>query len=121
MSSNNFADLFNKGAPCGRKDTFYATVDNKSRVFIRTESRFFDITGCKQVLADGHIDDNDGLIPDAIQVSAQEVADLVAESRARAEQLQRVESLVREWIELRQSRSRKAKRRLQLQKKEVSN
>jgi hypothetical protein len=52
-------------------DTFYARVDNKSHVFIRTESRFFDIT-------DDEVPDRDGLVPDAILVSNETVAELVA-------------------------------------------
>jgi hypothetical protein len=102
-------------------DHYLVNLENKSSQVVRTESRFFDITDCN-ILTDGHIDDNDGLIPNAIEVTSQEVADLVAQSEARSEQLESVESLLKEWIEIRRARLRRAKNRLLLQKnlKEVA-
>lgn len=123
-ATNNLPDGFNKVSPpppCGKKDVFYAAIDNKIHAFIRTENRFFDITAACQPLANGHIDDN-GLIVDAIEVSAQEVADLVAGSQARGERLQKIESLLREWIEVRRARLGRAKQkqRFRLRRREVA-
>lgn len=54
------------------------------RVFVRTgkelktgEDRFYEITGCHPLLTDGHIDQNDGLLPDARQVPVHDIVDLV--------------------------------------------
>ena len=103
-------------------DYFFIKAGNKQYDIIRTcTGRLYDITNCS-ILTDGHIDTNDGLVPDAIPISAQEVADLVAESEARTQQLERVETLLKEWIEIRKARSRRAKQRLQqLHKQEVIN
>lgn len=50
----------------------------KDIVFIRTESgRFWKISN-KQIITDRHIDENNGLIPKAVQVSASCVAELYA-------------------------------------------
>lgn len=89
-------------------DTFYARVNNKPHVFIRTESRFFDITDCS-VLTNGHIDENDGLVPNAMKMSDVEVADLLAEAEEYNERLASAEAALRECISFRQALSRKAK------------
>lgn len=105
-----------------RFDSFSLTdAFGNSYLFVRNYSnnkKWFNIAKC-EVNTDGHIDENDGLIPHAIPVHAEEVAALLAESEARALQLERIESLLEEWIELRRSRSRRAKQRLRLQKQEV--
>ena len=101
-------------------DYFFIKDGNKNSHFIRTcTGKLYDITGCS-ILTDGRIDENDGLVPSAILLSNEEVADLVAESEARTQQLEIVETLLKEWIEIRKARSRRAKQRLQqLQKQEV--
>lgn len=95
-------------------------LNDRQRDFIRTESGWSDVSKC-HVLTDGEISNRDGLVPDAVRVSDSDVAELFAESNVRTEQLQRIESLLREWIEIRKARSRRAnqKQRLSLQKKEV--
>jgi hypothetical protein len=98
---------------------FKVNLKNKHLEIIRTEKRFFDISDC-QVQTNGGIGGNDGLVSDAVEVSAQEVADLVTESEERARRLESVESLLEQWINNRRALSRKAtKYRLQLQKHEV--
>jgi hypothetical protein len=121
MSSTNISKVSNKDSyACGKNDTFYFATDRRSGVVIRTESRYFDITACPDPFHDGHIDGNDGVVPDAIEVPGHEVADLVAASHVRAQQLERIESLLIEWIEIRRAKSRRAKNRLSLQKREVA-
>jgi len=57
---------------------YYPEVNNKIYHFVRTDSgRFFDVTDCHPV-TDKHIDDNNGLLLNAKQVSAQYVADMMA-------------------------------------------
>jgi hypothetical protein len=58
-------------------DTFYARVNNKPHLFIRTESRFFDITNCR-IFTDDGIPEMGGLLSDAIEISAEGVAELYA-------------------------------------------
>jgi hypothetical protein len=101
-------------------DTFYARVDNKSHVFIRTEKHWFDIYACS-VLTDGsRIGCNDGLIPNAVKVSEEEVAELVAaQEKEYNKRLARVEASLRKWIAFRQAWSRKGEKKLSLQKREV--
>lgn len=102
------------------KHYFLSFPDNKTHLVVRTESRFFDITDCP-INHDGHIDDNDGLIPDAIEIPTQTVADLYAQEIERSERLGRIETLLTQWLEIRRARSRRAKERLKLQKQEVRN
>lgn len=103
-------------------DTIILT-DNfgNSYLLVWTGKRWFNTARC-EVNTDGqHIDDNDGLVPNAIPVHPEEVAYLIAEAEARARQLEKVESLLEQWINLRRSKSRKARQRpRQLQKQEVS-
>ena len=70
---------------------------NKELHFIRAcTGIFYDITNCS-ILTDGHIDGNDGLVPDAIPVSDYYVADLVAKSKAKANRrASRIRKLQRE-------------------------
>jgi hypothetical protein len=92
-----------------------------SYLFVRRWSGkgFFNIAKC-EVLTDGKILDRDGVVPDAVLFSNEEVAELVIESEERTKCLENIESLLEEWINLRRSRSRKANHRPnQLQKKEV--
>jgi hypothetical protein len=118
MTNNTSAALNKKFG-----DTFTLT-DNygNSHLFVRNWSRkgFFEIAKC-EINTDGHIDDNDGLVPGAVLYTNEEVADLITESEERARRLENIESLLEEWINIRRSRSRKAKQKpRQLQKQEVS-
>lgn len=59
--------------------TFIIRAGNKDITFIRTcTGRFFDISNRRICTNGHHIDDNDGLIPEAVEVSASYVAELVA-------------------------------------------
>lgn len=100
---------------------FKISLPHKVFWYVRTDSgKFFDITGCEP-LTNGRIDECDGLLLSAKEVSPQFVADLVAEAERRNGQLQTVETLLREWIKIRRARVRRAKQRLSIQKKEVVN
>lgn len=98
---------------------FYARVDNKSHVFIRIESGFYDITDC-HVLNDGEVPGRDGLLPDAQRVSDEEVTELVAQHEKHNDRLASSEVGLRKWIDLRRSRTRRGNSRFRLQRKEVS-
>ena len=59
-------------------NAFFVRLPNKVIVFVRTDTgRFFKISDCL-IDTDGHIDENDGLVPGAIEVRAQNVAELYA-------------------------------------------
>lgn len=98
-------------------DSYYVRVNNKSRVFKRTESGFYDITDW--------VPDRDGaLLHNARRVSDVEVAELVAQEEDRRARLERAEASLREWIEFRRAWQRKpskrGKLRLQKMKKEAA-
>lgn len=99
---------------------FLSFPDNKTHLVVRTESRFFDITD-RPINHDGHIDDNNGLIPDAVEIPTQTVADLYAEEIVRNERLGKIETLLMQWLDIRRARLRRAKESLKLQKQEVRN
>lgn len=93
-----------------------------SYLLIRSWNRkgFYNIAR-REVLTDGKIPNRDGLIPDAIFFTNEEVADLLTESEERTRRLENIDSLLGEWLGLRRSRSRRTKQRLhQLQRKEVA-
>lgn len=117
-------NLPNKDLQINKTERGFSLTDNvgNSYLFVWTWYRWFNIAKC-EVNTDGHIDDNDGLVPDAIPFHPEEVAYLLSEADERAQQLERVESLLEEWISLRRSKSRRVKQggRLQrLQNKEVA-
>ena len=100
----------------------FTVTDNfgNTYLFVRSGKGFFNIAKC-EVNTDGHIDDNDGLIPNAVPYHPEEVAYLVAEAEERQRCLESIESLVEELIDVRRSKSRKAKAGLkQIQRKEVA-
>lgn len=107
-------------AASNKKFDSLSLTDNygNSYLFVRSRKGFFNIAKC-EVLTDGHIDENDGLVPKAILFTNEEVADLLAESEERARRLERIESLLEEWVNLRRGELRKAKHRLALQRKEA--
>lgn len=111
---------YTKAASYKKCNSLFITAFGTSYLFVRdycNDRKWFNIAKC-EVNTDGHVDENDGLISDAIRVHAEEVAYLLAESEAREEQLRKVESLSKELIGLRRARSRKAKHRPhQLQRK----
>jgi hypothetical protein len=94
-------------------------------LFIRTgkddkgNDRWYNIAKC-EILTDGHINDNDGLIPNAIPVHPEEVAYLVVQQEER---LAKAEASLREYIDFRKAWIRRPskKGKLTLQKQEVSN
>ena len=87
---------------------------------LRKQKGFFNIAKC-EVLIDGKVPDRDGLVPDAVFFTNEQVADLITQSEAHTQRLENVQSSLEQWIDLRCSRSRKAKQgKLRLQKKEVS-
>lgn len=95
--------------------------DGTHHIFIRPMNSWFDIAKC-QPLHDGTlVDGTDGVLVNAVQVSPEVVAELVAKDQERKERLKRVESALKEWIEFRKSWLRKPSKRgkLRLQKKEV--
>jgi hypothetical protein len=108
-------------------DNLTVTAFGTSYLFVRTgkdskgNDRWFNIAKC-EINTDGHVDDNDGLVPDAVPVHAEEVAYLVAEAEERQRRLARAEESLRDWIDFRRDWSGKAnkKGKLSLQKKEVS-
>jgi hypothetical protein len=64
-------------------DYFFVKDGFKEFQIIRTcTRRSYDITNCS-ILVDGHIDENNGLIPNAIPVSDSYVAELLAKSKPR--------------------------------------
>jgi hypothetical protein len=82
-----------------------------SCLFVRTWDRWFNIAKCEVR--------PDGLIPDAVFFSNEEVDDLVAQSEEYQERLARTEASLRKWIDFRNAWSRKGKGKLLLQKKEA--
>jgi hypothetical protein len=121
-STNNISVASNKKV---NPDTLFVTAFGTSYLFVRTgkyakgNDRWFNIARC-EINTDGHVDDNDGLIPDAVFYSNEEVAELVAQYEEHQERLAKAEASLREWIEFRRSWSRKGKRKLRLQKQEVA-
>lgn len=101
----------------------FTVTDNfgNTYLFVRSGKGFFNIAKC-EVNTDGHIDDNDGLVPNAIPVHAEEVAYLVAQTEEYNRRLVSAEASLRDYVEFRRAWSRKPdkKGKLQLQKKEVS-
>jgi hypothetical protein len=85
----------------------------------RNGKGFFDILDCYP-LTDGRVPGLDGVLPDAIYYTNEEVADFITQAEQRQARLERAESALREYIKFRQSWLRKGKRKLSLQKKEVS-
>lgn len=75
-----------------------------------------------EVNTDGHIDDNDGLVPNAVPFHAEEVAYLVAQAEEYNRRVASAEASLRDYVEFRRAWSRKPnkKGKLLLQKKEVS-
>ena len=108
-------------------DSFSLTDDiGNSYLFVRSFNQkrkgFFNIAKCEVLAKDKSIPKGyAGIIPDALWFSDEEVADLVAQVKQRAERLERAEAALREWIEFRRSWSRKAKQdgKFRLQKNEV--
>jgi hypothetical protein len=101
----------------------FSLSDNEgnSYLFVRSLGKrkgFFNIAKC-EINSNGHIDDNDELIPDATWFSDEEVAELVGQSEKYQERLARAEAALREWIDFRNTWARKGRRKLSLQKKEV--
>jgi hypothetical protein len=97
------------------------------RTFLSTEKeggcRIYDITKCKEPRHDvGTLDNGiiDGVLLDAVRVSEEELADLLTESEEHQRRQARAKASLKEWIEFRQTWSRKRKRKLPLQNKEVS-
>lgn len=82
------SDIKNTFACKNKKFDSFSLTDNigNSYLYVRTGKNWYNVAKC-EVCTDGHIDDNDGLVTDAIPVHAEEVAYLVAESEARKEQL----------------------------------
>jgi hypothetical protein len=115
------SDTENTSAALNKKFDSFSLTDKygNTYLFVRSGKGFFNIAKC-EVLTDGHVDEDDGLVPNAILFSNEEVADLLTESEERARRLESIESLLEEWINLRRGRSRKAKHRLRLQKQEVA-
>lgn len=80
-------------------DYLFIKDGNKNSHFIRTcTGRLYDITNCRNsILTDGHIDENDGLIPNAIRISDSYVVELMAKSESRAKRkASRIRKLQRE-------------------------
>ena len=105
-------------------NTFSLTdIEGISYFFVRSLGKrtgFFNISKYEVLAKDSNTPKGyAGIIPDAAWFSDEEVADLVAEEEARNQRLQRIETLLKEWIDIRRSRSKSAKERLSLQKKEV--
>lgn len=78
-------------------DSFSIKVDNKHYWFVRTEKHWFDFTN-RQILTDGSIEDNDGLVPIAEVVSSEYVAELVAKSSKTRAKVSRIEKLRKELL-----------------------
>jgi hypothetical protein len=93
------------------------------RSFNRNRKGFFNIAKCEILAKDKSIPKGyAGIIPDAAWFSDEQVAELVGQQKERTERLERVESLLWEYIDFRQSCLRKPskKGKLRLQKTEVS-
>lgn len=91
-----------------------------SYLFVRSYSnskRWHNIAKC-EINTDGPIDENDGLVPDAVPFHAEEVAYLLAQAEEYQEHLEQLDSLLEESINLRRFRSKQKLKRLQ--RKEVS-
>lgn len=115
------SDINNITAAKYNKFDNFTITDNfgNSYLFVRTGKRWFNIAKC-EVNTNGYVDDDDGLVPNAVPFHPEEVAYLVAEAEERDRSLESIESLLEEWINLRCSKSRKANHRPhQLQKQEV--
>lgn len=103
-------------------DDFYLTDSNhKKHRFVRSSRKkkgFFDVEGYP-VLTDRSIEGNNGVVPDAIWYSDEEVAELVAQHEEYQGRLKRAETSLRQWVDFRESWSRNGRRKLKLQRKEV--
>ena len=62
---------------------FNVRLAHKSYRFIRTESRFFEISDCR-IQTDGGLNDCDALVVNAVSVPDSTVADLVAQAEIAA-------------------------------------
>jgi hypothetical protein len=103
----------------------YSITDNfgNSFLFVRTWDKWYNIAKC-EINTDGHIDDNDGLVPNAVLFHPEEIAYLIAEQQERLQSLERIELLLEEVIALRLSKSKRraisqSQRPRRLQKQEV--
>jgi hypothetical protein len=118
------SSIINTSAASNKKFHSFTLTDGygNSRLFVpRGNGKgFFEIARC-EVLADGNVPNRDGVLPNAILWSNEEVADLLTEIESRERRLESIESLLKEWLGLRRARSRRAKQKpKQLQKKEVA-
>lgn len=79
----------------------FTVTDNfgNTYLFIRSGKGLFNIAKC-EVNTDGHIDDNDGLVPNAVPFHPEEVAYLVAQEEERYASLERIDALLKELIKL---------------------
>lgn len=108
-----------------RFNTFFLT-DNEgnSYLFVRSLGKrkgFFNIAKREVIAKDKSIPKGYvGIIPDAVWYSDEQVAELVAASEEHQRRLVRAKASLKEWVAFRETWSRKGKRLLQLQKREVS-
>lgn len=66
-------------------NTFIIRPGNKNIVFIRTDTgKLFKISN-RKINSDGHINENDGLVPKAVEVSVSYVAELYARFGVKSE------------------------------------
>jgi hypothetical protein len=100
-------------------------IHGRKHRFRRSQNRkgYYDILDCYP-LTDGRVPNRDGLLPDAIYYTNEEVADLITQAEERQRRLEKTEQSLKEYIEFRRSWFRKpgkgGKVRLQKQKKEVA-
>lgn len=87
---------------------------------LRPKKGFFDISECK-IPTDNEIPGFDGVLINAKWYSNEEIADLLTELEEYDDKrLESVELSLREWIDIRRSRSRKARGKpKQFQKQEI--
>jgi hypothetical protein len=101
-------------------DFLLMDIHGRNHRFRRTRNGkgYFDILDCYP-LTDGRVPGLDGVLPDAIYFTNEEVADFITQAEQRQARLERAESALRERIDFRNAWARKSKRKLSLQKKEV--
>jgi hypothetical protein len=91
----------------------FTVTDNLGNIylFVRSSKGFFNIAKCEI--------NTDGLIPNAVWYSDEEVAELVAQHEEHNERLAKAKKSLTEYVNFRNAWSRKGKRKLKLQKQEA--